>query len=211
MAPPLKSFIGQLTKSEVPKGPSPAFTAAHVVKVLLVLDAERTMGRINLSKTLGIGEGSVRTIIKKLVEGSVVSVDSVGGCQLTDLGKSLVSELRHTIVSTTEVDLNEMGITLPSYALQLRGVPLTGLPLTKLRDIAVKHGAEGMVIFTMKGGRISLPMMVDDVSKEYPSIVHALKSGFSLEDGDSILIGFSEDNKAAELGTLSAALFLINA
>jgi len=211
MALPLKVFISQLTKSEAPKGPSPAYTVAHVIKVLLVLDAEKTMGRINLSKTLGIGEGSVRTIIKKLVEGSVVSVDSVGGCQLTDLGKLLVSELKRTIVSTAEVDLNETGITLPSYALQLRGVPLTGLSLTKLRDIAVKNGAEGMVIFTMKGGRISLPMMVDDVSKEYPKIVGVLKSDFRLEDGDSLLIGFSEDKKAAELGTLSAALFLISA
>jgi len=211
MALPLRSFIDQLTKSETPKGPSPAFTAAHVVKVLLVLDAEKTMGRINLSKTLGIGEGSVRTIIKKLVEGSIVSVDSVGGCQLTDLGKSLVSELKRTIISTAEVCLDEMGVTLPSYALQVRGVPLTGLSLTKLRDVAVKNGADGMVIFTMKDGRISLPMMADDVSKEYPKIVDALKSGFRLKDGDSLLIGFSKDKKEAELGTLSAALFLINA
>jgi len=211
MSMPFRSFIAQLTKYEAPKGPSPAFTAAHIVKVLLVLDTEKTMGRINLSKTLGIGEGSVRTIIKKLVERSMVSVDSVGGCHLTDLGKSLISELKRTVVSTTEVGLDEMGITLPSYALHLRGVPLAGLSLTKLRDIAVKSGAEGMVIFSVKDGRISLPMMADDVSKEYPKIANSLKSSFMLEDGDFILIGFSEDKKDSELATLSAAIFLINA
>lgn len=211
MSTPLRSFFAQLMKSGAPRGPSPAFTAAHVVKVLLVLSTEKTMGRINLSRTLGIGEGSVRTIIKRLVERSLVSVDSVGGCHLTDLGKSLISELKRKIVATTEVGLDEMGITLPSYALHLRDVHLACLSLTKLRDIAIKSGAEGMVIFSVKDGHISLPMMADDVSKEYPKIANSLKSNFRLEDGDSILIGFSEDNKDSELAALSAAIFLINA
>lgn len=211
MSIPLRSFITQLTKSGTPKGPSPAFTAAHVIKVLLVLSTEKTMGRINLSKMLGIGEGSIRTIIKRLVERSLVSVDSVGGCHLTDLGKSMISELKRKIIATTEVSLDEMGITLYSYALHLRDVPLAGLSLTKLRDIAIKSGAEGMVIFSVKDGRISLPMIADDASKEYPKITNSLKSNFRLEDGDSILIGFSEDKKDSELATLSAAIFLINA
>jgi predicted transcriptional regulator len=207
----LKSFITQLTKHETPKGPSPAFTAAHILEVLLILDSEKTMGRISLSKRLGIGEGSVRTIIKKLVEQSIISVDSVGGCHLTELGKTLISELKRTIIHTTELSIDEMGIILPSYAFQIRGIPLVGLSLTKLRDIAIKSGAEGMVIFCVKDGQISLPMMVDDVSKEYPKIANSLKSRFKLMDGDSILIGFSKDKKDSELATLSAVIFLLNA
>ncbi|MGA2572647.1 MAG: DUF4443 domain-containing protein [Candidatus Methanomethylicaceae archaeon] len=211
MAASLKSFIGQISKTEAPKGPSPAFSASHIIKVLLILDSEQTMGRITLSKRLGIGEGSVRTIVKKLVEMLVISVDAVGGCHLTDLGQSLVTDLKTMIIATAEVRLSSMGINLPAYAIHLRGLKLDGTSLTRLRDIAVKNGADGMVIFSYSGGHISMPLMTEDVYSEYPETIRDLKSGFDLRDGDSILIGFSANKNQAEMGALSAFISLINA
>jgi len=211
MALTLNSFISRLTDTEAPRGPSPAFSSAHILKVLLVLDTEQTMGRITLSKRIGIGEGSIRTIIKKLVDFSIISVDAVGGCHLTELGKSIVRELRRIIVSTTSVSLDELGILFPSYALQLRGQSISSSSLTRLRDKSVKSGAEGLMIFVFEGGRITLPMMTEDVSTLYPRTTSALKAAFKLEEGDSILIAFSEEVNLAELGALSAALSIISA
>lgn len=209
MAVSLKSFIGQISKPEAPKGPSPAFSASHIVKVLLILDSEQTMGRITLSKRLGIGEGSVRTIIKKLIEMSVISVDAVGGCHLTDLGKSLVAELRKSILATADIHIEEMGVALPSKAIQLRGISLSGSSFTRLRDIGVRNGAEGMVMFVFKDGKITFPLMTEDVAKDYPKITSSLKSTFSLNDGDAIFIAFSKELRLAEQGALSAAISLI--
>jgi hypothetical protein len=211
MALTLNSFISRLTNAETPRGPSPAFSSAHILKVLLVLDTEQTMGRITLSKRIGIGEGSIRTIIKKLVDFSVISVDAVGGCHLTELGKSIVRELRCIIVASTPIVLDEVGILFPSYALQLRGVSISSSSLTRLRDKSVKSGAEGLMIFVFEGDRITLPMMTEDVSTLYPRTTAALKSAFQLEEGDSILIAFSEEVNLAELGALSAALSIISA
>jgi hypothetical protein len=167
------------------------------------------MGRITLSKRLGLGEGSVRTIIKKLVELSVISVDAVGGCHLTDVGSLLVSDLKKVILATADIDLQEMGIALPARAIQLRGLSLSESPFFRLRDISVKNGAEGLVILIYKENKITFPMMTEDVEKDYPKATGSLKSAFSMNEGDAIFIAFSKDLRLAEQGALSAAISLI--
>jgi len=196
-------------KTDTPKGPSPAFTPAHIVKALLVIEREQAIGRIVLSRELGIGEGSTRTVIKKLVERGLISVDSVGGCHLTDRGRVAVGALRKIIVANDYVDLAEVGISSPAYALQLRADP-SSVPIIKLRDTAVKYGADGMMILTLKGGRLSMPMMDVDASEAYPGLMSALASRFRLREGDLLLIGFSESKDGAELGALSAALLIVS-
>jgi hypothetical protein len=205
----LRTFIASLTNMEQPKGPAVAYTPAHVIKALLTIDAEMAKGRIGLSKALGIGEGSVRTMIKKLTEKSVISVDSIGGCLLTPSGRSIVSELKAKLIASAQLDIKELDIQEPSFALQLR-TDVSKAPLTKLRDIAVKYGADGMVIFAINNGIISFPKMTEDVSKTYPKLSMSLRSKFELKDGDALLVGFSKHPGAAELGTLEAALYLIS-
>ncbi len=204
----LKALLTELSRSEIPKGPSPAFTPVHLIKALLLLESN-SMGRQLMSKMLGLGEGSARTLVKKLAERALVSIDPVGGCNLTEEGRLIVSELRQTILSSKEFTLEEFGIKLPSFAIQVRGPSAFTIPITKLRDVAVKNGAEGMLVFTVKDSKISLPMIVDDISKDYPRLVEMIKNSFSLRDGDFIFIGFAEDKNAAEHGTLAAAIFCI--
>jgi DNA-binding MarR family transcriptional regulator len=203
-----RALMNNICKSEAPKGPSPAYASAHVIKFLLILATEETMGRITLAKRLGIGEGSVRTIIKRLLTMSLISVDAIGGCHLTEKGRSVVSELQGIIVTTGEIDLREMGIAKPASAAHLRGVAITP-SLTRLRDAAVRNGAEGMMVFEAIDDRIRLPSMSEDISKDYPAIDAFIKSRFKPRGKDLILIGFAEDAMAAELGTLSASLNLV--
>jgi len=200
--------MSSICRSEAPRGPSPAYAPAHVIKFLLILGTEETMGRITLAKRLGIGEGSVRTIIKRLLEMSLISVDAVGGCHLTEKGQSAVSELQKMIVSTGEVSPGEMGITMPAFAAHLRGLAIAP-SLTKLRDAAVRNGAEGMMVFEIIDDKIRLPSISEDISKEYPAVNAFIRSDFSPKNQDLILVGFAKDSLAAELGTLSASLNLI--
>lgn len=204
----LKSLLSSICKQEAPRGPSPAYTPAHMIKLLLILESEVTMGRITLARRLGIGEGSVRTIIKRLIEATIISVDAVGGCNLTKTGQSVASDLRKIVVSSGEIDLGQMGINYPAYAAHLRGLEVPQSP-TRLRDEAVRNGADGMMILKSLDGRLSLPMMSEDMSKDYPAIDTAVRTRFELRDQDILLIGFARDPLAAEMGTISASLSLI--
>ncbi|HRR53814.1 MAG TPA: hypothetical protein P5168_02210 [Candidatus Methanomethylicus sp.] len=176
----------------------------------MIIDSAHSIGRIALSKKMKIGEGSIRTIIKKLVERGVIAVDSIGGCTLTETGNGIADELKGLLVKRISFNLSEMGIDLPSHAIHIRS-ELTKMPLTKLRDVAVKNGADGLVIFSYLGGRITLPLMTEDISKVYPALASYLEESFKLVEGDSVLVGFSNDLIHAEEGTLAAALAVVNA
>jgi len=207
---PLKQFLESITKITPPRGPTPAFTPVHIVTAILIIDSERSIGRIALSKSLKIGEGSVRTIIKKLLEKDAIAVDSIGGCNLTVTGASIATELKRLLVKRIPFDLTEMGITLPSYAIHVRS-DVARIPLTKLRDIAVKNGTDGLVVFSYFKGRLTLPLLTDDVYKVYPKLATSLDESFRLIEGDSVIVGFSSEETRAEEGTLAAALAVISA
>lgn len=209
MASELRSFIATITQSSAPKGPSAAYTSSHILKLIMLIDKRGSMGRIALSKALEIGEGSVRTMVKKLVEAGILEVDSIGGCTLTNRGKSLAGELNGVIVSSSPLDLNSLGIGIPSHALHIRlGASITSL--TRVRDIAVKAGAEGMMIFHYRGGTLAFPLMADDASASYPELADQIKGRFSLGEGDAILVAFAERAADAEIGALAAAIYLIS-
>lgn len=67
-------------------GPAPAFTHVDVTKAILTIGDEEQVGRIELSKKLGIGEGAIRTIIKHLTQAGIIEV-AKGGCMLTKLAE----------------------------------------------------------------------------------------------------------------------------
>ena len=52
--------------SKIAPGRVPSFNEAQVVKALEIIDAYGTVGRIRLSKELGLGEGATRTLLKHL-------------------------------------------------------------------------------------------------------------------------------------------------
>lgn len=208
--PHLKTFLDSLVKSEQPKGPAPAFTPVHIIKSLLIIDSEHSIGRIALSKRLRIGEGSVRTIIKKMVEKGIITVDSIGGCTLTASGASIISELKAILIKTTPFDLAEMDIDAPCYAIHVRS-SIEKIPLTRLRDLAVRNGADGMVILSYSANKFSFPLMSEDLSVSYPGLELRLRKAFTMREGDSVLVGFSKINVGAEDGTFATALAILNA
>lgn len=209
MANGLRSFIVSIAKSSAPKGPSAAYASPHILKLIMLLDKRESMGRIALSKALELGEGTVRTMVRKLVDSGIIEVDSIGGCTLTARGQSLAAELNSFIVSSSSLDLRSLGIEMPSHALQVRAA-MSNTSLTKLRDVAVKAGAEGMVIFQYKGGTLALPMMTDDASAAYPEMAHQIRARFALREGDAVLVAFAERAVNAEMGALSAAIYLFS-
>jgi len=60
----VKEILNSLIKEKAP-GPALTFTLLHLIKALELM-AEGPIGRGKLAKSLGIGEGTVRTIIKRL-------------------------------------------------------------------------------------------------------------------------------------------------
>ncbi len=82
--------------SEVVKLISQCFRGSSILdafSTLLVLLEEQPMGRILLSKRLGIGERRIRSILSRLEECNLIERDSIAGCFLSATVKELLEVL----------------------------------------------------------------------------------------------------------------------
>lgn len=207
MSNPYASFVQSLSKAVQPKGPAAAYTPVHVIKAMFVIESSKSVGRVMLARILGIGEGSVRTIIKRLQQQSLISIDSIGGCSLTPIGREVLSQIKKGMVSSVPIDLSGMGVTYPSFAIHV-SLDVSAHSVLKLRDIAIRWGAEGAIFFHFSGGRIVVPSITDDLSQTSPSTNYELMSRFSLQDGDYVIAAFAHDAATAEMSALAVFLFL---
>lgn len=200
-------FVQSLSKPSQPKGPAAAYTPVHMIKALFIIDSSKSIGRVALSRSLGIGEGSVRTIIKRLQEMSLISIDSIGGCSLTPVGREVLQQISKGMVASGQVDLSGMDIGRPAHAIQIR-LDLSKHSVLKLRDVAVRWGAEGAILFHFSANKISVPTITDDLSKTSPKTYYELMSKFRLLEGDALIASFADDYPHAEMSALAVFLYL---
>jgi len=184
-------------------GPSPKFDEYHVIKLLMILLKEGTAGRIRLSKTLSLGEGTTRTLLSKMKSIGLVE-ESKKGCSLTSLGREVAEAIVSKISSVAEVPVDELGFEGKGFGVLVRGAA-TGADFVKLRDEAIKRGARGLVVITLRGGRLVMPIMEEDVEAKWPRTARLIIDVFKPSNGDVILIGAADDASRAEKGALMAA------
>ncbi len=202
----LHEQINQLVRGEAP-GPSPSFTALHIIMALLVLGDKGILGRKRFAEELGLGEGTVRTVVGRLKKHFLVKVTR-SGCSLTEKGRELYEVLRERMGKFIELAGN-----LPwSYRYSV-GVKVNRMAnLLKMgleeRDAAVRAGADAAMAITMQGGYLLMPG-VSNLSKEQPSFTSMIMNFFNPSEGDVILIAGSDDKIKALYGVLAAAYELL--
>ncbi len=207
MSDPYSIFVQSLSKAVQPKGPAAAYTPVHVIKAMFVIESSKSVGRVMLSRVLGIGEGSVRTIIKRLQQHSLISIDSIGGCALTPVGREVLGQIKKGMVSSGTIDLGGMGVAYPAFAIQV-SLDVSAHSVLKLRDVAIKWGAEGAIVFHFSGGKIVVPSITEDLSQLSPSMHYELMSKFKLQEGNYVLASFANDSASAEMSALAVFLYL---
>ena len=90
-------LLDKLTERTAP-GRTPGFNLAYTLKTLHMIQ-DGPIGRKQLSETLNLGEGVVRTIVKRLIEEDLVST-SRQGMHLTTKGITLVDHIRNYVKET---------------------------------------------------------------------------------------------------------------
>jgi hypothetical protein len=192
---------------KIAPGRSPSFAEAHVMKALEEISVQESVGRLTLSKDLRLGEGETRTLVKHLKNEGLIDV-SKSGISLSASGKRLLSSLR-TLVSE-EIEMPSSPLTVGPFNVAVR---VTGMKDSikfglEQRDAAIMAGAKGATTLVFTENKLTIPGTGEDVSKSDPSIPPTL-SKLSLNEGDVIIIGSSDEKIRAELGAKTAALELL--
>jgi len=177
--------------------------------VLLIGD-HAPIGRIELSRKLGLGEGAVRTIVKHLSNGGFV--DSVKeGCVLTQRGKSLYKSLRSKLSEVRAVNARQLALDKASAAVLIRNSGTMVKRGIEQRDAAIRAGAAGACTLVYRKGRLVMPMGDREEWTLAPNdlLFDDLRKLFAPTDHDVITIVSASDNGLAEHCAVAAALTLL--
>jgi len=184
-------------------GPLPRFCEVHVRRALELIAERGKVGRKDLAKELGIGEGSVRTILNSLKkEGLVISKRGRIGHLITEKGIRTLGKA-HDLV---RLDAGGMSVGEVDVATIVRGAADKVKRGIEQRDEAIKAGADGATVLVFRGGRLQFPDNFMEVDEE---LSKSLLQKFKPNEGDVIIIGTGKDVARAEEGAKAAARSLM--
>jgi hypothetical protein len=191
------------------RGPSPSFTAAHLVLAFLVVGDTGAIGRQALAQRCGLGDGAVRTVLKRLKEMEFLRV-TTSGCELTDTGRLAYRRMRRKLSGAVMVEDSPLTVGRKQAAVKVNG----GASLVKSgieqRDSAIRVGALGATTYVIKGSKFTMPGGSSDCERDFPSPIWTrFRSEMSPRDGDALVLGGSDDGTQSELGAIAAALTLV--
>lgn len=185
-------------------GPLYRFSDYHIYKTLSLISDGRRKGRKQLADRIGVGEGSMRTIVEYLREEGLVDVKQTG-IKITKAGTEFISQMPLHIY---KLEVPEISLGQHSVAVQVKGKSDRVRSGMEQRDQAIKAGADGATTIVVKGDHLTVPVDFD-LDKERPEVAEAIRRLFDLSDGDVVIIGTSADLQKAEEGAMAAAFDLL--
>jgi len=191
-------------------GRAPYFAEAHLAKALLTIDTEGAVGRVKLSKTLGLGEGAVRTLVKHLENEGLIEV-SRAGIVLTKFGKKLLSDLKSRVSETIEIPKSSLTVGPFNVAILVKKAANTIKGGLEQRDAAIKVGALGATTLIFSHGRLNMPKVDEDIFKYAPAIRETIVSKLKPQENDVVMIGSANDKLTAEFGAIAATFETLKA
>ncbi len=194
---------------KIAPGKAPYFIEAHIVKALMII-SRKPVGRVSLAKALGLGEGSIRTLVKHLEKAGLIEA-SREGIVLTRSGQKLVSNMKSRISEIIDIPTSALTVGASNVAVLVRGVADSVKAGLEQRDAAIKVGAQGATTLIFRNGKLSMPLTNEDVFRELPKVRDTIISRLTPKEDDIVVIGSAGDKSTAELGAVAAALETLKA
>ena len=177
-------------------GNIPNFTKIDILRCFLRF--EKNLGRQELAKDLDLGEGTIRTILEMLKSKNLLGSAKKGHF----LNKKGEEELKNILEYICPPVLINTKIIYPEY--KKIGILVKNADVKssyKLRDLAVKNGADGALILKFHD-KLFAPE--SDFEQSYKE----LEDYFDFKNNDLLAVAFSNEKRKAESGSLAIAIEL---
>jgi len=187
------------------KGPAPRFTKRHVWKTIHSIGENKTLSRKNLTRNVGVGEGSIRTILTQLKKKNFIKITQ-SGVSLTEKGKKFLNRFA---LQTSQLPQTKLTVAKYNFGVLIRKKAHKISSGIEQRDTAIKAGAVGATTIIYKNKKPVFPDVNYDIEKKELALASSLHSKFMPEDDDVIIIGSANSLRIAKEGALAAALELV--
>lgn len=172
------------------------------------LSQHKVIGRSRLPEHLYVGEGTVRTLLGRLIETGLVKI-SRSGCALTDKGLRVWWELEQVFPRRTEFYWTELTSSIFSYAFLIKGGGYKVRSGIEQRDAAIVAGALCAVVVVFKDGRLRIKSVCDDVEKTFPIVARQILGDLNPQEDDAIVIAGGDTPMRAMRGAFAASWSLL--
>jgi len=196
-----KSLLKRVAEKTSP-GRAPGYGEAQALRALELV-AENSIGRAALGNRLGVGEGVVRTLLRRLTSEGLVEV-STNGITASEKGRRILDDVHSIIIRGAIAPATEDTLGGHNYALLIRGAAHKVRKGLEQRDAALLAGAGGATTITIREGAALIPGMDRSPSKPLLSLIEVIGAS----NGDAVVIGTGDTMIDAETGAYSAALTL---
>jgi predicted transcriptional regulator len=176
---------------------------------MLTIGNSSAIGRQALAKKVGLGEGAIRTILKRLRDQGYVETNAYG-CVLSPKGKKAFSEIKAKIPKIVPIPETKLTIGSNQVALVVKGASSRVSNGIRERDASIKVGASGATTYLVRDSRFTVPKGSTDCEKDFPGTIWArLRGELQPKSGDVVIVCGSDNEITSELGAISAALTLV--
>jgi DNA-binding transcriptional regulator LsrR (DeoR family) len=193
--------------AEKAAGPRPSFTQLDLARAIEIIGTEQ-IGRNKLSERLGLGEGTTRTLIDRLLDARLIEI-SRSGCELTRSGHSVLNELNRRLGTRTIVPRSSVTVGTYNFGILVKGAANMVKRGIEQRDAAVRAGAGGAVTFVVKHGELVMPPAAESVMRRQGDFAKKIQEAFRPQESDAIIIAGADSEQNAEEGARAAAWTLI--
>jgi predicted transcriptional regulator len=202
-----KQFIESIAGEKAP-GPSTTFSVSHIFYALEFM-AEKPIGRNKLAAKLNVGDGAIRTIIKRLKDAGLI-VTSKAGCTLTAKGLGVWKKFEEFFPRRTAIGKTELTTAEYNYAFLIKNSGLKVESGIEQRDAAIVAGAKSAVVIVSKGGHLIIESVSNSIEKEFPKAANQILSALKPEDNDVIMIAGADVPQKARHAAFAASWALLD-
>jgi predicted transcriptional regulator len=201
-----KTALERLTREKA-AGPSPTFSVFDLFSAIETVDT-RTIGRNKLAEELEIGDGVVRTILRRLTDAKLIET-SKAGCSLTNEGMRLWKECSR-ILRKARISKNELSPTEYGFAVLIKNGGSKVKSGIEQRDAAILLGTKSVTTIVFSKGRLIIPSVSENVAKDFPNAARQVIRLFGPEENDAIIVSSAESSKKSRYSALAAAWTLLD-
>lgn len=185
-------------------GPPYRFTDADAFLSLEMISRSHGMSRKELSRYLGLGEGSIRTLMEKLKEFNLICVKQTG-ITIRPQGSEI---LRSLGIRTTKISVGGYVMGDHQFGAVISDSSERVFNGIDQRNIAIRTGGEGCTTWINREGRII--MLPDwDVDTHEPSLSETIREKAQMGEGDVLIVAGGNTERVAMVSAVTAALDLI--
>ena len=190
---------------------APAFKPYHAAVALILIGREQPLGRYELCEKMSIGEGSVRTLLKRLSEANYIEAEGKQGQRLTSKGKSLFDSISQDVPIGLGLNVRRLVMYEYAFANLVKGLSSKITDGVRQRDEAIIQGGydkAGASTLLLKNGSLVMPPDDFHILIAYEEETLLVIDSLRPREGDAIIIGSADSENLAREVSMAAVMTL---